>query len=438
MISPFGDIEAERCVLGALLQDPSVAPWALADLAPEMFTRPEYRQAWEAAAQLYHAGMAADLMTVSASVREKSGVDIAPLMIEAVRATPSAANARTYAGMVSEYARRRTLRDACNAAINSLGECDADEAGDRLMAAIRGNLGGHDAWVPMAQVGASTFDMLEGIARGENRSIPTGMPDLDAALAGGLRNGEVTVLAAGTGQGKSAFAMHIAQHAAQKGFRVGFVSREMSAEQYGIRALASLTGIGSGDLLRAGKLSGDQWTAIGDAVARMGKLPISFAFRAATVEDVRREIQRRDTDLLVVDYLQILGTREKCASEHLRVSTISRQLKEIALDMGIPVLVLSQLKRLTGGVKRRPVLADLKESGSIENDADVVLFLYQPSGPEDESIPPSYAGWVEAADDLGDRFLLLEIAKQRMFATSTLGVCFDTKGMRFYTPQREG
>ena len=438
MITPFGDVDAERCVLGALLQDPSVAPWALSELAPEAFTRPEYRKAWEAAGALYRAGKQADMMTVSAAVREKSGVDIAPLIIEAVRATPSAANARTYAGMVSEYARRRTLRDACNAAINSLGECDADEAGDRLMAAIRGNLGGHDAWVPMAQVGSSTFDMLEGIARGENRSIPTGMPDLDAALAGGLRKGEVTVLAAGTGQGKSAFAMHIAQNAAKKGFRVGFVSREMSAEQYGIRALAGLTGISSGDLLRAGKLSGDQWTAIGDAVARMGNLPISFAFRAATVEDVRRETQRRDIDLLVVDYIQIMGTREKCASEHLRVSVISRQLKEIALDMGIPVLVLSQLKRLPGGIRRRPVLADLKESGSIENDADVVLFLYQPSGPDDDSIPETYAGWVEAAEDMGDRFLLLEIAKQRMFATSTLGVCFDAKEMRFYTPQREG
>ena len=438
MNTPFGDVEAERCVLGAILQDPSVAAWALAEIAPDAFTRPEYRRAWDAAGALYRAGKAADMMTVSAAVREKSGVDIAPILIEAVRATPSAANARTYAGMVCEYAHRRALRDACNAAINSLGECDADEAGDRLMAAIRANLGGRDAWVPMAQVGASTFDMLEGIARGENRSIPTGMPDLDAALAGGLRKGEVTVLAAGTGQGKSAFAMHIAQNAAKKGFRVGFVSREMSAEQYGIRALTSLTGIGSGDLLRAGKLSGDQWTAIGDAVERMGKLPISFSFRAATVEDVRRETQRRDIDLLVVDYIQIMGTREKCASEHLRVSSISRQLKEIALDMGIPVLVLSQLKRLPGVIKRRPVLADLKESGSIENDADVVLFLYQPSGPGDDSIPETYAGWVEAAEDMGDRFLLLEIAKQRMFATSTLGVCFDTKGMRFYTPQREG
>lgn len=268
---------------------------------------------------------------------------------------------------------------------------------------------------------------------------PPACPDLDAALApGACAMGKSRYLPPAPGQGKSAFAMHIAQHAAQKGFRVGFVSREMSAEQYGIRALTSLTGIGSGDLLRAGKLSGDQWTAIGDAVARMGKLPISFAFRAATVEDVRRETQRKDIDLLVVDYIQIMSTREKCASEHLRVSVISRQLKEIALDIGIPVLVLSQLKRLPGGIRRRPVLADLKESGSIENDADVVLFLYQPSGPDDDSIPDTYAGWVEAAEDMGDRFLLLEIAKQRMFATSTLGVCFDTKGMRFYTPQREG
>lgn len=109
MNTPFGDVEAERCVLGAMLQDPSVAAWALAEIAPDAFTRPEYRRAWDAAGALYRAGKAADMMTVSAAVREKSGVDIAPLLIEAVRATPSAANARTYAGMVCEYAHRRAL-----------------------------------------------------------------------------------------------------------------------------------------------------------------------------------------------------------------------------------------------------------------------------------------------------------------------------------------
>lgn len=435
MISLFGDVEAERSLLGAVLQDPSAAAWALAELAPEAFTRPEYKAAWDACGRLYSQGSAVDLTTVNAALRDKQFGDVAGMLVDAVRMTPSPSAAKAYAKLVQEYARRRALRDACAAAVESLGEVDADTACDALMTTLRSGAKSAE-WTSYGAVGAAAFDMLDAISRGELRSIPTGLPDVDAALAGGLRRGEVTVLAAGTGQGKSALAMHIAQSAARKGFRVGFISREMSAEQYGIRAIAGLAGVDSGTQLQAKRMSAEQWSAVSEAVAEMARMPISFAFAARTVEDVRRAALQKELDMLVVDYLQILGTQERAASEHLRISVISRTLKEIALDMGIPVLVLSQLKRLPGGVVRRPVLADLKESGSIENDADSVLFLYRPKGPDDEDIPPAYAGWVEAAEDMGDRFLLLEVAKQRMYGTAMLGVCFDMRRMTFYTPER--
>lgn len=431
----FGDINAEKSVIGALLQDSSCI-WVLDRMVAEAFTRPEYRQVFQAARELLHKGQAADALTVASAVRSGGGDDLTMLLLDAVRYVPSTANVGAYVRIVAECHSRRTLRDACRRAVESLGEVDCADAADALMCDLRKSLDGTDAWVSFCDVGAKTFDMLEAIGAGKLRCIPTGMPDLDAALAGGLRNGELTVLAAGTGQGKSAFAMHIARMAAEKGFRVGFVSREMSVEQYGLRAIASLTGVDSGTLLRAAKLDAEKWAAISDAVARMNTLPISFAFRAATVEDVRREAVRKEgLDLLVVDYIQILGARDKYPNEHLRVSHVSRQLKEIALDLGIPVLALSQLRRAPGGVARKPSLSDLKESGSIENDADCVLFLYQPTGPEDDAIPTQYSGWVEAAEEMGDRFLLLEVAKQRMYSTGIVGACFNASRMTFYTPQ---
>ena len=268
---------------------------------------------------------------------------------------------------------------------------------------------------------------------GKSRLSPQELADLDAVF--GLRKGEVTTVAAGPGQGKSAMAWHIGRTAAQRGFRVALISLEMSEEQYGIRALSSLTGIPMERIVAAKGLTAEQWTAIGDAM-NAARLPFCITTRIGTVEQARREAMRMEKlDLLIIDYLQIMDTARRIDNEHLRISAITRQLKTLARELGIPIIMLSQFKRLPAG--QRPTLSDLKESGSIENDSDNVILLYKPQGPDDENIPAPYAGWYEAAEAREERFLLLEVAKQRMGRVRTVAAVFDPARMRFYTPKAE-
>lgn len=431
----YADQDAERCVIGAMLQDASCQAM-LDELGAEDFTDGAMGIVFGVMKRMRAKRQGIDIATVGSELGSQLEQVPVSVLLEAVRRVPSTANAKHYLATVKERTRRRALRDTCQRTLAMLGECDADEAVDIAMNELRGMIGGKSQWVPMVQVLSRTFEMLEDISNGKQRVISTPLPDLNNALAGGLRNGELTILAAGTGQGKSALALEIARHAARQGYTVGLVSREMGAEQYGMRAYAALAGVSTGEQLNAKRLTPEQWEKIGDATNDASALPLHFTFTASTVEDVRREAQRMKLDLLVVDYIQILGAKGAYASEHLRVSHISRMLKEIALDMGIPVLALSQFKRPVGGQAGKPSLSDLKESGSLENDADNVWLVSRPKDDADEAIPHGYQGWVEAAENFGHRFLLLEIAKQRMYSPGTIGICFNPERMSFYTPMK--
>lgn len=430
----YADLDAELCVIGSLLQDSTC--WELLDeLSVRDFTSPELQKTFLAMQDLRRNRSPIDFVTVGAALADLQEPVEPMVLVNCIHRTPSAANVRHYAGILIERRRRRELRELCEATIGSIGEVDADEAVDAAITQLRGMVGGKGGVVSFGDVMASTYEMIEAISRGEMRAIPTPLPDLNAMTAGGFRKGELTILAAGTGQGKSALALDVARHAAVSGRNVLVVSREMSKEQYGLRAFAALTGIETGEMLRAKTLTTDQWIMLGDTLANSQATPVSFTFNASTIEDVRREAQRqKQLDMLIVDYVQILGARGAYASEHLRVSHISRMLKEIALDMNIPVLALSQFKRPVGGQAGRPALSDLKESGSLENDADNVWLISRPKSDDDDAIPRQYAGWVEAAEQMGDRFLLLEIAKQRMYSPGMVGVCFSPSRMTFYNP----
>lgn len=428
----FADIGAEKAIIGAVLQDTSVQN-VLDELPVEAFTSPLYSLAWQTAKELRQRHSAVDLVTVGAQIPNASAE-----MIEAMRSVPTTANLKHYVKIVQEKYRRRMVRTVLDEALQTLiqdgGETATDDCIDRALNAFRGFSGDDAAWLSAKDVAYRSFDMLEDIAAGKLRSIPTPLPNLNAAMAGGLRQGEVTVLAAVTGGGKSALALEIAKHAAKSGYSVGVISREMSAEQYGLRAFSSVCGLSTGEMLAAKKLKPEHWEAIANAVTELQGLPIHFSFSSSTVEDVRRNAQRlKKLDLLIVDYIQILGTKHDYASEHLKISHISRQLKEMAMDFHIPVLALSQFKRLVGN--RKPALSDLKESGSLENDADNVWLIYRPADDEDENIPPQYAGWVTAAEQLGGRFLLLEVAKQRMYSPGTVAMYFDPARMKFSPPE---
>lgn len=429
------DLTAERSVLGSILQDPQC--WDLLNtLTPEDFVSPEYRACILAARGLRAQNLAVDVTTLSGAIKNSGIQNPENLLISVVRQTPSTANVDSYVRIVQECSRRRRVKALCEATIAQLSDDGADTSIDTAMDGLRGLMGGQSMSIGAGELAMKTYDMLDAISRGEYRSIPTPLPDLNFMLSGGLRKGELTVLAAYTGQGKSAMAQEIARHAAQKGHRVLLVSREMGPEQYGMRAFSSITGLDIGDMMRAKGLTPDQWQALAGAVDELGRLPIGFCFRASTVEDVRREARRlKGLDLLIVDYLQILRTSGKYPNDNARVAYISRMLKDISLDLQIPVLALSQFSRPLKGVQTRPRLSDLRDSGSIEQDADNVWLMWQPRDDSDTDIPPNYAGWVEAAEAREHMFLLLDVAKQRMGRTGILGVCFNPQRMRFYSPK---
>ncbi len=431
----FFDLTAERSVIGAILQDPQC--WELTStLTPEDFASPEYRAFFLAARGLRAKNLAVDFATIASALEDSGIQNPGSLAISIVRQMPSTANVDSYVRIVQECSRRRQVKALCEATIQQLSDDGADTAIDTALDGLRGLMGGQGMSISAAEVAMKTYDMLDAISRGELRSIPTPLPDLNFTLSGGLRKGEMTVLAAYTGQGKSAMAQDIARFAGQKGFNVLLVSREMGPEQYGLRALSSITGMETGEMLEAEKLSANQWVTLGEAMDEISKLPIAFTFRASTVEDVRREARRlKGLDLLIVDYLQILQTRDKFPNDNARVSYISRMLKDIALNLQIHVLALSQFSRPLKGAQTRPRLSDLRDSGSIEQDADNVWLMWQPRDAADQDIPPNYAGWVEAAAEREHRFLLLDVAKQRMHRTGILGVCFNPQRMRFYSPK---
>lgn len=433
----YSDISAERSVIGSLVQD-STCLDLLDLLTPEDYTSPEYAAIHQTMVKLRAKRQPVDLQTVSSALPVEMQRNGAAILLEAMRSVPTTANAHSYADIVKERSRRRAVKRICEEAIRQL-EDGADTAADAAFDALRCMVGGQSTRLTASQVAGKTYDMLEAISRNEIGSIPTPLCDLNAMISGGLRKGELTVLAAYPGQGKSALAQAIAKEAAHNGYRTLLVSREMSAEQYGLRAFSSITGIDTATLYRARSLTGDQWVRAGDAAAEFGQLPIEFTFRASTVEDVRREARAmKGIELLIVDYIQILQTANSYPSDNSRVAHISRMLKEIALDLQIPVLALSQFSRPPKGVTKRPQVSDLRDSGSIEQDADCIWLMWQPQHDDDPDIPPQYAGWHKTADTWEDRFLLLDVAKNRMGRRGTIGICFDPKRMKFYSPQTEG
>lgn len=437
-MNPFADIGAEKSVIGAVLQD-STCLRLLDQLRPEDFTCPEYSEIWNAVSRLNAKRENVDMQTVFSELGQLGEIITPAVLLDAIRYTPTTANADSYAKIVREKSRKREVKQLCENAIAMLAEADADVVVDTALDGMRGMLGGGNNRISFGEIASRTYDMLAAVAKGEIKSIPTPLLDLNYYMNGGLRKGEVTVLAAYTGQGKSALALEIARNAARKGFRSLLVSREMGPEQYGMRAFSSISGIGVDEMWNAAKLQPDQWVALADAMNEMQSLPIEVTDRVATVEDVRREVRRmKSIDLLVIDYLQILRTREKFPNDNSRVSHISRIIKEIALDMQIPVLLLSQFSRPPKGSQQRPKVSDLRDSGSIEQDADNIWLMWQPVDDNDPDIPVGYQGWCQACEDMGDRFLLLDVAKQRMGRTGILGVQFAPKQMRFLNPLIEG
>ena len=383
---------AEQAVIGALLIDPKCVPDVLERLKADEFYIKLNRDIYETVYAMFSYGQTIDPVTVLAQMKIR-GVyqdSCESYMAEVMRNTPTAANVLEYAAIVRDRALLRRLGEAADE-INNLvyedeGEAEAKlEAAERKIYALRQgrNVGG---LMPVSQVVQSVFDEMSAAAASGSKipGIPTGLSDLDKTILG-LNKSELILIAARPGMGKTSIALNMALHVGMTLHKtVAIFSLEMSREQLTMRLLSRAALIPSQNLL-TGQLSEQQWRDIADAAQTLSAADIRIDDNPSlTVSDMNAQCRRiQNLDLVVIDYLQLMqsaGSGHSWSNESRTqaVSDISRMLKIMAKELNVPVICLSQLSRANESRQdKRPMLSDLRESGAIEQDADVVIALYR-------------------------------------------------------------
>jgi len=388
---PPHNIEAEQAVLGCMLLDPDVIPSVLELIKSEDFYRPDHREICEAIIDLFDKAESIDIITVSeqlsarGTLEKVGGLEYLSTIANSV---PTTANAKYYTKIVEEKSLLRKLIKA-SAEISQMSYEASEDAIyvlDKAEKAIFDILQkrGTQGFTHIKDVLLETFNRLEELynSKGYITGVPTGFTDLDMKLAG-LQNSDLILIAARPGMGKTAMGLNIAQHAAvHKKIPVAIFSLEMSREQLVNRMLSSEVMVDS-HKMRTGKLTDEDWNKIAQALGPLSDAPIFIDDTPGiSVMDIRAKCRRlkleKNLGLVVIDYLQLMQGRGKAENRQQEVSEISRSLKILAKELNVPVVTLSQLSRgPESRTDHRPMLSDLRESGAIEQDADIVMFLYR-------------------------------------------------------------
>ncbi len=388
---PPHNFEAEEALLGASLLSRDAVAEAVETVIAEDFYKPAHGSIFESILSLYGQGEAIDPVTVAEDLNRRGVLETiggTATLIRIQTNTPAITSARRYATIVHEHAMLRKLISVAHE-IAELGYSMPDD----VVAAVDlaeskvfevAEHRGQDSVQRLYELLMLSLDRLQYLAdRGEHiTGVPTGFNDLDTCLSG-LQPSNLIIVGARPSIGKTAFALGVTANASlQGGVPVLFFSLEMSHVEIAQRLLGS-EALVDASRLRNGQLHENDWPKLGDAVGRIGECPIYIDDNPnITVMDIRakarRLASRLNLGLIVIDYLQLMSGRRNAENRQVEVSEISRSLKILARELNIPVMALSQLSRtLESRSDKRPMLADLRESGSLEQDADVVMFLYR-------------------------------------------------------------
>lgn len=423
---PPQNIDAEQSVLGALLIDKDAIVKIAQKLFPDDFYKNSHQEIFQAILGLYERREPADLITVSDELKRRKklkevGGD--SYLAELVNLVPTAANIESYAAIVKDANTRRKLISVAGdisgdafEGLKPVGEL-LDETEQKIFSISQKHLTRH--FVPIKETLVESFDRLEELHKKKShiRGIPTGFRDIDAQLAG-MRDGNLVILAARPSMGKTSLALNFAQYiTVHEKIPVGFFSLESSKEELVDRLLAGQSNVDSWKIT-TGNLSEEDFAKIGEAMGILAEAPLFMDDTpGASIMEMRTKARRLQLEhglrLVVVDYLQLAVSRN-LENRVQEVSEISQGLKNLARELKCPVLGISQLSRAVearGG--KKPQLSDLRESGSIEQDADVVMFLYRPDEENREQIR-------------------LLIAKHRNGPTGELDLIFKGERTRFY------
>ena len=387
---PPQNIEAEQAVLGAVLIKKEALTEVQEILKPEDFYREAHRIVYSAMEDLFINNEAVDLVTLTEQLRKKDQLDKVgglAFVTALANSVPTAANVIYHAKIVREKAELRSLIDAATEIAGKAYE-DADEVetimdeAEKKILSIAASRTVSD-FEPIKSILMNSIDRISTLyeSKGGLTGLSTGFKDLDA-LTSGLQASDLVLVAARPSMGKTAFTLNIAAHAAMRGHSVAFFSLEMSKEQLVQRMLCSEGAIDS-QRLRTGQLEGEEWGKLIGTADKLSKAKIYIDDTPGiTVMELRSKSRRlkaeHGLELIVIDYLQLMQGRStrNSDSRQQEISEISRSLKALARELNVPVVALSQLSRSVESRQvKKPMLSDLRESGSLEQDADIVMFL---------------------------------------------------------------
>ena len=392
------NMQAEQSVLGAALMEESILNRLMTELQPEMFYSDQNRAVFEQMRALFSDSEAVDVITLVDALAQnevfRSADDAKTYIAQIAETVPAISNVDSYIKIVKEkYQTRRLIEAARQTLEQAVSEPDADmllESAEQKLYDIRGGQdksGVKSIRESILEV-IDTMQKLSGADRSKYAGIPTGFNYLDTVLTG-LGRSDLIILAARPGMGKTSFALNIATNVArQQKVPTIIFSLEMTCEQLTDRILSSVAGIDS-QAFRTGRLNNSDWNDFATATSLLYNVPIymddssgiSVPEIKAKIRQINQDPKREPIGLVIIDYLQLMQSAKRTESRVQEISDITRNLKIMAKELNVPVIALSQLSRAaektTGRSDHRPQLSDLRDSGSIEQDADVVLFLYR-------------------------------------------------------------
>jgi replicative DNA helicase len=429
--TPPHDVAAEQCVLGGMLMSKDAISDVMEVIRPSDHYRPAHQLVHEAILELYGRGEPADAVTVADLLNKRGELGRAggpAYMHTLIASVPTAANAGYYARIVRERAILRRLVEAGTRIVQFgyAGDGDADELVDRAEAELYGVTDRRvsEDYLPLAEIMPGALDEIEAIGTrgGTMTGVPTGFADLDA-LTNGLHSGQMVVIAARPAIGKSTLALDFARAAAVRHQQATvFFSLEMGRNEITMRLLSAEARVPLHSM-RTGQMGEEDWTRLARRMSEVVDAPlfIDDSPNMSLMEiraKCRRLRQRHGLKLVIIDYLQLMSSPRRVENRQQEVSDMSRSLKLLAKELDVPVIAISQLNR--GPEQRndkRPLLSDLRESGSIEQDSDVVILLHREDAYERESPRAGEADLI--------------VAKHRNGPTATVTVAFQGHYSRF-------
>ena len=446
----YRNVEAEQSVLGAALQDTKAAE-LVAEMADDEFNEPEHRVIHAAIRRMVKENVPIDLLTIHKVLCEQKQDAIiggAAYLAKLVGAVPTTANVKTYINIVRECCSRRRLKAIGQALIGASadGGRTVDEIREKAAVTIRDVKAGESIrLISQEEAAMATYEKLAEQQKREDRPeterIATGIKGIDKRTGGGLIGSKLMMIGARPSVGKSIFALTMCLNAARQKKRVLFSTLEMEADEITERVFANESLVPLTEIT-SDEISSDSWVKLAEALPKVSYLPLYYCTDADTVEELRRAAfsmyENGGIDLICVDYLQLMtGTKNRYGSRQEEVADISRGLKKLARELNVPIIALTQLSRFEKRDKGRkaPTMSDARESGAIEQDANIFLLLHDPD--VDELKNEDLRRLHKNLGDRGMKLIYVNVDKNRQGRKGVFYIAFDGDHMRFLALSKE-